>query len=394
MESNQHWVAMWGNAVSIAEHRPESYSRNITLRYPIDAPFDGTALRFTFDNYCGTEPIRIARATVAVANPKAKCYKVLTCPVMDNTIADISFGESHSADITIAAHDRIASNPLPFPVSAGTTLCVSIYLEDFTLMQSAVLVTGALSKGFFSFGDQTHTGALSMETTKTTNWFYFLSNVDILTTAENHAILCYGDSITAQDWPDELKLRLRKMGATHTSIIRRAASGTRVLRQYSCITYDSYGLKGANRFHHEIPTAGADVLIIQQGINDIIHPVGTDVNEFRPMEDLPTIDQLISGIQWYIDEANKMGITTYLGTLLPIFGWRTYAPFREDLRCQLNEWMRSCKDVAGCIDFDLAVRDPSNPAAFAPGFDSGDHLHPSRAAYQCMAETIPTRILR
>ena len=106
-------------------------------------------------------------------------------------------------------------------------------------------------------------------------------------------LLCYGDSITAQSWPDYLSLRLQEEGISNASVIRRAASGTRILRQYECITYDSYGLKGTNRFHHEVPTAGADTLIIQQGINDIIHPVGIDVNPFRPMSDLPAADELI-----------------------------------------------------------------------------------------------------
>ena len=57
INKNQTWCSMWGNAVSIAEHRPESYAKDITLRYPVYAPFDGTALRFTFDNYCGSEPV-------------------------------------------------------------------------------------------------------------------------------------------------------------------------------------------------------------------------------------------------------------------------------------------------------------------------------------------------
>ena len=48
---NTNWVSMWGNAVSIAEHRPESYAKDLTLRYPIYAPFAGDALRFTLDNY-------------------------------------------------------------------------------------------------------------------------------------------------------------------------------------------------------------------------------------------------------------------------------------------------------------------------------------------------------
>lgn len=109
-------------------------------------------------------------------------------------------------------------------------------------------------------------------------------------------MICYGDSITAQAWPDELMLRLLREGKKHTSVIRRAASGTRILRQYDCITYDSYGLKGSNRFSHEIPTFGADTIIIQQGINDIIHPVGCDINPFRPMSDLPTAEELIDGL--------------------------------------------------------------------------------------------------
>ena len=197
---------------------------------------------------------------------------------------------------------------------------------------------------------------LPLDTSKTTNWFYFLSNIDILTDSNHHAIVCYGDSITAQAWPDYLTLRLQELGDTRTSIIRRAASGTRILRQYECITYDSYGLKGTNRFHHEVPTAGADTLIIQQGINDIIHPVGIEVNPFRPMSDLPTAEELIDGLKWYVEEAKKLGYRVYLGTLLPIYGWRTYAKFRDELRGQVNDWMRCLQGfssvllgVAGCL---------------------------------------------
>ena len=253
-------------------------------------------------------------------------------------------------------------------------------------MQSAVFVTGPLSKGFFSLGDQTHADALPMDTTKTTNWFYFLSNIELMTAEENHTVICYGDSITAGAWPDYLTLLARQNPDNHTAFIRRATSGSRVLRQYECITYDSYGLKGTNRFPHEIPTTGADTVIIQQGINDIIHPVGIETNPFRPMSDLPTAKELIDGYRYYIEEAKKLHLKVYMGTLLPIFGWRTYATFRDDLRNELNAWIRSAKEIDGCIDFDLALRGSENPSAFREGFDSGDHLHPSSKAYQAMAE--------
>lgn len=98
-----------------------------------------------------------------------------------------------------------------FRFRPGQTLCVNLYFADFTLMQSAVLITGPLSKGFFHWEIRL-LPAKPLDTSKTTNWFYFLSNIDILTSPDNHAVICYGDSITAQAWPDELMLRLLREG--------------------------------------------------------------------------------------------------------------------------------------------------------------------------------------
>ena len=43
MEQANRWVSVWGNAVSVAENRPERYAKNITIRYPIHVPFGGNA---------------------------------------------------------------------------------------------------------------------------------------------------------------------------------------------------------------------------------------------------------------------------------------------------------------------------------------------------------------
>jgi lysophospholipase L1-like esterase len=215
----------------------------------------------------------------------------------------------------------------------------------------------------------------------------------VYTHGENRAIVCYGDSITAQNWPDDLALRCFKEGYNKTAIIRRATSGSRILREYHCLTYESYGLMGSNRFHHEVPTDGADTVIIQQGINDIIHPVGEKVNVFRPMSDLPTVDELVEGLIAYIHQARSYGYRVYVGTLLPMGGWRTDAPFRQEMRHAYNNFIRTTDLIDGCIDFDKALRDPENPDWFKPEYDSGDHLHPSAAGYQRMAMEIPSELL-
>ena len=45
MNHDQHWVSVWGNAVSVAENRPERYAKDITIRYlsmvPSAAPLCG-----------------------------------------------------------------------------------------------------------------------------------------------------------------------------------------------------------------------------------------------------------------------------------------------------------------------------------------------------------------
>ena len=371
-----HWASIWGNAVSIAENRPERYAKNITIRYPIHVPFDGTALRLTFDNYCGTEPITINKTTLLVRDE----------------FIPVTFGGARA--VTIGAGENVTCDPVEVELYAGETVHVSFYLKDFTLMRSVVFTCGKLSGGLYANGDETETVDIDINTSRATKLNYFLSNVSILTEKANRTIVCYGDSITAQDWPDDLQIRCQREGFGHTAIIRRAASGTRILREYSCLTYESYGLMGAHRFQHEVPTDGADAVIIQQGINDIIHPVGTEVNVFRPMSDLPTVEELIEGLKTYIAQAREMGMRVYVGTLIPMGGWRTDAPFRQEMRHAYNDFIRTTDLIDGCIDFDAALRDPERPDWFLPEYDSGDHLHPSKKGYERMAAEVPAELLR
>lgn len=370
MKSTEYtkWVACWGNATSITDQKEAMYAKNITLRYPIRMVFDGCALRLHFSNLTGTEPVTLS-----------KVYIEQTTVTFD--------GEK---SVLIEPGKEVTSDEIAYEVKAGTDVNVSVYLGEITQMNAGVLITGPLSRGQYAYGDHALEEELPADDTRNTNWFYFLNTVDVLTKAENHAFICYGDSITAQSWPDDLAIRLWNEGIRNVAIIRRAVSGTRILRQYDCITYAAYGLKGATRFPIEMEAAGADAVLIQHGINDIIHPVGVEVNKFRPWSDMPTSADLIAGVEdIYIQYAKEKGYKVYGGTLLPIYGWRTYAPFREEIKNEFNHWIRTTDKFDGYVDFEEAVRDENHPEAFAEGNDSGDHLHPSEKAYEIMAGAIP-----
>lgn len=370
MESTEYtkWVACWGNATSITDQKEAMYAKNITLRYPIRMVFDGCALRLHFSNLTGTEPVTLS-----------KVYIEQTTVTFD--------GEK---SVLIEPGKEVTSDEIAYEVKAGADVNVSVYLGEITQMNAGVLITGPLSKGQYAYGDHALEEELPADDTRNTNWFYFLNTVDVLTKAENHAFICYGDSITAQSWPDDLAIRLWNEGIRNVAIIRRAVSGTRILRQYDCITYAAYGLKGATRFPIEMEAAGADAVLIQHGINDIIHPVGVEINQFRPWSDMPTSADLIAGVEdIYIRYAKEKGYKVYGGTLLPIYGWRTYALFREEIKNEFNHWIRTTDKFDGYVDFEEAVRDENHPEAFAEGNDSGDHLHPSEKAYEIMAGAIP-----
>jgi hypothetical protein len=300
---------MWGNAMSIVDNMPETYSKNITLRYPIFCPFNGDSLRLRFDNFAGTETITINKITISQCKEEENA--------VENSFVIVNIPKD---GLKIPPKQNILTEPIRFNVEEGKKILVSFYLKDFTLMRSSVAILGPLSLGFYGIGDMTEIANPDINLTKKTSWFYFLSDIDVHTNEENKAIICYGDSITSQDWPDYLMLELKKNNVNNLSVIRKAASGTRILREYSSITYESYGLCGKNRIPRELNVSGAKYLIIQQGINDIIHPVGLKENKFRPMGDLPTLPELIKGMEYYIKEAEKKGLEIFLGTLLPIYG--------------------------------------------------------------------------
>ena len=364
------WVACWGNATSITNRREAVYAKDLTLRYPIRVCFNGSMLRFRFSNLTGTEPVTLDKVFV--------------------NRTPVTFGGEIS--VVLMPGTETESDAISMTVSRGDTIEVSMYLANYTQMNSGTRISGPLSKGYFAYGDYAESNVLPANLSRSTNWFYFLNTVDVLTSDENRAVVCYGDSITAQSWPDYMAQMA--MGS-NTAIIRRAVSGTRILRQYNCITYQAYGLKGATRFPIEMKVAGATDVIIQHGINDIIHPVGTDVNPFRPWSDLPTVEDMQRGVEdIYVKPAKAMGLRVWSGTLLPIFGWRTYNENRETIRQTFNQWLRTSPLFDGCVDFDAAVRSVTNPKAFADGFDSGDHLHPSERAYEAMAHAAVHKLVR
>ena len=213
------WVACWGNATSITDRKEATYAKDLTLRYPIRACFSGNKLRFHFSNLTGTEPVKISEAYIAKAAQSSAretgAAKSDSAPSANYMPCAITFGGKPSA--SIPAGEEILSDEIAFDVTAGETFEVSMYFGDFTQMNAGTAITGPLSGGKYSYGNFAKSASLPDDLTRKTNWIYFLNTIDIFTEQKNFALVCFGDSITAQDWPDYLTLRCAREGFNNVS---------------------------------------------------------------------------------------------------------------------------------------------------------------------------------
>ena len=106
MNNNTKWTTMWSNAMSIADHEPAMYAKDITLRYPIFCPLDATSLKFTFDNFTGTEPITINAAYCAKTTDERSIDTNSTTPITFNG----------KTNIIIESGEQITSDAIDLPV--------------------------------------------------------------------------------------------------------------------------------------------------------------------------------------------------------------------------------------------------------------------------------------
>ncbi|MGN1344368.1 MAG: GDSL-type esterase/lipase family protein [Traorella sp.] len=370
------WVSVFGNAMSISDLEAKEYAKNITLSYPILMPMDGSEIQLTFDNFTGLEEVMIDKITLS---------KSISPMVSEDVFYEVLFDGKEGCKLSKGQQRR--SDSIKMIVNKGDVLRVSFYLKDYTSLRCGVAMAYSLGKGYYSLGDQSHCAQLDSYITKETMWMYFLSRIDVKTNDSSSSLICFGDSITGLSWPDYVQLFLMKKNI-NVGVVRKGVAGSRVLQQYDCLTYAHYGIKGTTRFPREIEAEGADKIIILQGINDLIHPVGVEVNEYRPWSDLPSAQELIEGLKEYIHKANQHQLKVYLGTLSPIKGWRTYEDFRNDIREEVNQWIRTCDLIQGYIDFDEVLKDPNDPKQLNPLYDSGDHLHPNDNGLLKMAEEV------
>jgi lysophospholipase L1-like esterase len=327
----------------------------------------GDAMRITFTNPEGALPLSIVRASVARAGDG------FGIDAQSERAVRFNAGE----EAVLAAGVSLISRPVPWRVRGGEDIIVTVT----TGAESSTVAGNAGFPAAFGVGiaDAAASGLAPQKIRP------FVTGIALRNPPTTCTIVTFGDSITEgargsrtdwSGWPGRLAARLVASNGRHCGVVNKGISGNRLLR-------DGRGTAGIDRFKRDVASVpGVTDLIVLEGINDIWHagqsgepPVGAA--------------DVIAGYRQLIDVAHARGIRIFGGTLTPGWGSKYLTSAAEQVRADVNRWIRASAAFDGVIDFEAAVRDAGTPPAIQPPFDSGDHLHPGDAGYAAMGDAVP-----
>jgi len=354
-----------------------------TVREVIFASAGGDPIRLQLTNLYGTTPLHVGHVTVAEADPTDPGTAAVA-----GQIYPVTFGGSTS--VVVPAGEQLLSDPVDMRVEPLEDLTVSVYLPDRT--GPATFHADAQELNWVSArGDHAADQGAGAFTTSTLSWYY-VEGLVVRSADTVGTVVALGDSITDgvgstvgadARWPNDLARRLDALGGPVLSVADEGIGGNRVLGGSACC-----GASAEARFTRDVlDRPGVKDVIVLEGINDI------GIGLTHPNREKVSTDLIIAGYERLIAAAHARGLKIFGATILPFQGAGYFTAAGETIREQVNDWIRTSRAFDGVIDFDAVMGDPADPLRLNPIYDSGDHLHPSDAGYQAMADAINLQML-
>jgi lysophospholipase L1-like esterase len=367
------WVTAWAAAPDQAG--PALGGQ--TVRQVVRTSIGGSSLRIRLSNLYGSAPLTIG--PMRVARPAGGSAIRL------GTDRAVTF--AGKSTVTIAKGGDVLSDPVPFRVEATEELAISLYVPPAG--GASTLHGVGLQTAFIAGGDATAADKFPKGGFDTSR--FFVTDLEVTAGAAARSIVVIGDSIgdgvgstdnLNARWPDALADRLQAHPAfASVAVVNTGVAGNRILNDAS---KPFVGPSIRSRFERDaLSKPGVAWIILSAGINDI--SASGVLSEAR---ERVSVQQITDGMASLVARAHARGVRVIGATLLPRAGARFDFPESEPMRQAVNGWIRASGVFDGVIDFDRAMRDPSQPDRLRPTFDSGDHSHPNDAGYEAMAAAV------
>jgi lysophospholipase L1-like esterase len=394
---NNRWVATWGGApimpgetttidALFANNHSQSFE-NQTIRNIAHVSVGGRRVRVRISNAFGMLPLRVGSAHAALSRGGAT--------INSATGRRLTFGGQVS--VLIPAGAVVISDAVDIAVPTASDMAISIYLPGQT--EPATFNEFKMQTSYVApAGSGNLVNAADLPSATPTRSTFYVTVIEVQPTDNVGALVAFGDSVTLgagstpemnRSWPDQLSVRLNGF-RPRLSVVNQGIGCNRLL-------YDMCGQSGAARFDRDVlGVAGVSHVIVAFGINDLMIP-SILPNFGYPEFASETVSsaEIIFGLQQIIQRARAAGVKVYGATITPngsSLATGAHTPETEAKRTAVNRWIRTSGAFDGVVDFDAAVRDPSNPTRLLNIYDA-DGVHLTDAGYAAMANAVNLSML-
>jgi lysophospholipase L1-like esterase len=308
--------------------------------------------------------------------------------------------------VVIAPGELVFSDPIEFSfVKPGNDLrerkmAVSFHIGGdsgpLTFHAKAMSTSYLSASGAGSHGGEESADAFPFTTT---SWFV-VDAVEAMVPSTTRIVMGFGDSITDgtnstingdDRWPDFLARRLAVLPGGPFVIVNAGIGGNRVIGPdpYDKTKPFSGGPSALDRLERDVLSlAGVNTVIWLEGINDLGAPAAP-------------ADAVIAGYRRGVERMKKKGIRVIGATITSALTTASASgsPDADARRKAINTFIRTGGLFDAVADFDAATLDPQSGTLklpFQPNVSTGgpgDRIHPNRAGYQAMANSIDLKTL-
>jgi lysophospholipase L1-like esterase len=403
------WVAGWtasaqgpypvGNATAQPELKfalpsAEAGASDQTFRLIVRPDIWGGKARIRLSNAFGTKPVVFDGVYVGLQSTGAVLVPQSNRPVTfaGKPSVTVPPGRSVLSDAVALPWVKTATDPM----LANRKLAVSFHVAGDTgpiTWHAKALTTSYLSGP--------HAGALGGHEDEqafpfsTTSW-YFLDEVDMDVPGAK-TVVAFGDSITDgtastlngdDRWPDVFSRRVHAAYGSRYSVVNEGIGGNMVIGpvDYAAKPFPG-GPSALDRLERDlISIPNVSTVIWLNGINDFGNAGAEPAKVADGLrEAVKRLRARLPGVKFFAATLTSSVNSTNGG-----YG----APVIEARRQEYNKFIRSAGIFDGVIDFDRVTRDEQTgelKPEFQPNSTTGgpgDRLHPNRAGYAAMGQTI------
>ena len=329
---------------------PISFSYN-SIRQIFHISASGESVRIKFTNIYGTSDLQILSANIADSVSQGSGEIDL------NTLIPLTFQGKES--LIIPPGEEIYSDTFTYNLKALSEVAISIYFGN--MPEEITGHSHSQTCAFLEKGNKINNKQFSKDI-RVTHW-YVLSTIEVSSIPRKNAVICFGDSITDGH------------GSTNDIQGRWTDYFAEKLNSNKELT-----VHGLERYNKDVLSIkGATYIIVLFGVNDI-----NSLNR--------TADEITIAYKKLIKKAHRNNMFIFGGTILPYGKNTPWTKERENVRKEVNNWIKNTKFEEGgfdaFIDFDTIMKDPNDEKNLLDEYDSGDGIHPNSNGYKNMVNAI------